>query len=55
MFSSNYYRAMYKTLHIYKKYHVSYRYFKKASIKKYYDYRKLLQSQYKFVTIKNLK
>ena len=38
-----YYRTMYKLLHIYKRYHVSYRYFKKASLKKYREFRKGLE------------
>lgn len=50
-----YYRAMYKILNIYKNHHVSYRYFKKASLKKYYNYKKMLKEAYDYVTIESLK
>ena len=46
---NKYYRAMYKHLQIYKKYHVSYRYFKKASIKKFNAYKKLLKEAFEYV------
>ena len=41
-----YYKTMYKVLHIYNHHHVSYRCFKKASIKKINKYKKLLNEAY---------
>lgn len=43
---NRYFRVMYKVLHIYKNYHVSYRCFKKASIKKMNKYKRMLHSAY---------
>ena len=44
-----YYRTIYIFLHIYKKYHVSYRYFKKVSIKRFNAYKKSLNEAYEYV------
>lgn len=51
--SNKYYRIMYKMLHIYKEYHVSYRCFKKASIKKFNKYKKMLSSAYGYIDTDN--
>lgn len=50
----NYYRTMYKTLHIYKKEHVSYRYFKKKCLKRLNEYKKMLNDVYKYVNMDNI-
>lgn len=47
--TNKYYRVMYETLHIYKKYHVSYRYFKKASIKRLNEYKKLINESFEYL------
>ena len=52
--SNKYYKVMYATLHIYKKYHVSYRYFKKASIKRLNEYKKLLNDAFEYVNMEGV-
>ena len=52
--ANKYYRHMYEFLHIYKKFHVSYRYFKKASIKRLNEYKKLLNDAFEYVNMEGV-
>ena len=51
----NYWKCLYKGLHIYKHFHMSFRRFKKSSIKRFNDYKKSLKEAYIYVDTDNVK